>query len=125
MSETLEQHIWTIKEHLDLLKEQYLSSEKPTDKKDYTLFNKVKEETGPLFELIEEWYQEAERFLKQIPQPTVFPLQLQNTKDNFELVLLHSYYIDVKKKRYMELYHSIHFVLNQLLDDINRTTSSK
>ncbi|WP_202406221.1 DUF1798 family protein [Pontibacillus yanchengensis] len=117
MSSKLENQIWTIKQELNQLKDRFLASDKPADKKDRALFEQVKEETSPLFTLIQEWYDEAEQYVKMNPGSKVFPIQLENTKDNFELLVLHSYYIDVPKKRFMELYNSVHYVLDQLLDN--------
>ncbi|KGX87930.1 DUF1798 family protein [Pontibacillus litoralis] len=118
MDHTLQKLIYDVKQRLDKLKAQYLLLDKPSDKKDRALFEKVKRETDPLFTLIQQWYDESIQYSKMNAHTNVFPIQLQNTKDNFELVLMHSYYIDVPKKRYMELYHSIHYVLNQQLDDL-------
>ncbi len=117
---SLEQTIMEAKKSLDDLKNLYLQSEKPADRKDRELFEKVKKETKPLFELNEKWADLAEQYTYQVENCTVYPLQINNTKENFELVILHSYYIDVPKKRYMELHNSIHYVWDQLLDSINQ-----
>lgn len=115
---SLEQTIWEAKKSLDQLKDLYLQSDKPPDRKDRELFQKVKTESKPLFELNEKWAELAEQYTHEVENSIVYPIQINNTKENFELVVLHSYYIDVPKKRYMELYNSIHYVLDQLLDAI-------
>ncbi|QHE54291.1 DUF1798 family protein [Pontibacillus sp. HMF3514] len=115
---SLEETIMEVKKNLDQLKDLFLQSEKPPDRKDRELFEKVKKESKPLFELNEKWADLAEQYTYKVENSVVYPLQIKNTKENFELVILHSYYIDVPKKRYMELYNSIHYVLDQLLDSI-------
>ncbi len=115
---SLEETIMEVKKNLDQLKDLFLQSEKPPDRKDRELFEKVKKESKPLFELNEKWADLAEEYTYKVENSVVYPLQIKNTKENFELVVLHSYYIDVPKKRYMELYNSIHYVLDQLLDSI-------
>lgn len=117
--------IWKVKEELDQLKDLYIQSEKPADRKDRELFEKVKVESKPLFELNEKWANLAEQYTYSVENSIVYPLQINNTKENFELVILHSYYIDVPKKRYMELYNSIHYVLDQLLDSIEMNRTDK
>nr|WP_302328495.1 DUF1798 family protein [Salirhabdus salicampi] len=97
--------------------ERYERNE-PVDKKDMDVFKKIKEETSPNFSLIEEWEKETNAHVHKL---SVFPNQIQNTRDNMELLLLHSYYIDVKRKRFMELYHSVDFVLKQIRQDISGT----
>ncbi|WP_093133226.1 DUF1798 family protein [Salinibacillus kushneri] len=84
------------------------------DRKDLDEFERVKEETAPIFELITEWEQEVTENMANL---NVMPNQVENTKDNMELLLLHSYYIDVRRKRFMELYHSIDYIMNRILND--------
>ncbi|MDC3415338.1 DUF1798 family protein [Aquibacillus salsiterrae] len=95
------------------LKDKYLTSEKPLDKRDQAFFNYVKEETTPLYKMIQQWETLAETFVKR-REVGVHPQQVVSTKENLELLLLHSYYIDVKRKRYMELYQSIQYVFDLL-----------
>ncbi|WP_194841410.1 DUF1798 family protein [Salinibacillus xinjiangensis] len=78
------------------------------DKKDREGFERVKRETKHVFKLIDQWEDEV---MENIHRLDIFPNQVQNTKENMELLLLHSYYIDVRRKRFMELYHSIDYVL--------------
>ncbi|MRH42443.1 DUF1798 family protein [Aquibacillus halophilus] len=102
---------------LEKLKEHYLNNEKPENKKDREFFIFVKEQTTPVYQLIQDWEVEATAFVKQ-RKVRVHPQQVVSTSENLELLLMHSYYIDVKKKRYMELYKSIHYVFDLLLNDL-------
>lgn len=125
MNSQLYEDILQIKEHLERLKMQFVQSEKPREKKDRALFERVKVETAPLFTLNERWASQAEQYLKDHPGQSVHPLQLKNTKENIELVILHSYYIDVPKKRFMELYNSIHYVLDQLVEGLQKKSTDQ
>jgi hypothetical protein len=84
----------------------------PVDKKDREAFENIREITQPIFKVIDTW---EELTLATIHELPVMPNQVQNTKDNMELLLLHSFYHDVKRKRFMELYHSIDYVLKQMM----------
>ncbi|GAA4071624.1 DUF1798 family protein [Amphibacillus indicireducens] len=95
------------------LKDKFLTNEPPTDVRDPVFFNQVKTETEPLFKLIEEWEKQALNAVKQ-RKVLVHPQQVQSTRENFELILLHSYYIDVKPQRYMELLQAIDYVCDSL-----------
>ncbi len=80
-------------------------------KRDREFFEIVKVETKPLFELIDHW---EELVKNHVASLKIMPNQIQNTKENLELFVFHSYYRDVRRKRFMEVYHSIDFVLKQL-----------
>lgn len=95
------------------LKDRFLTNEPPEDMKDVVFFEKVKSETDPLFKLAEKWEEEALDAVKKRKIP-VHPQQVESTRENFELVLLHSYYIDVKQQRYMELQQAIDYVCEQI-----------
>lgn len=103
-----------LKETLNILKNNYLTNEKPENKKDKDFFNYVKEQTKEDFILVQEWEEEALRFVKN-RQVSVHPQQVASTRENFDLLLMHSYYIDVRRKRYMELNQSVHYVFDALL----------
>lgn len=100
-------------------KKRYESNEKPENKRDPDFFNFVKEETAKPFELIEEWGSKALLFVKN-KEVSVHPQQIESTQDNLRLVLLHSYYIDARQRRYMNLHNSIKYVAEQLLKDIDK-----
>ncbi|SER12259.1 protein of unknown function [Gracilibacillus ureilyticus] len=104
---------------LEQLKHHYLTNERPENKRDPEFFQFVKETTSPVFDQIDQWYENALLFIKD-REVHVHPQQLQSTEDNLKILLLHSYYIDVRKKRYMELYQSIKYVFDLLKKDINK-----
>lgn len=96
-----------------LLKDKFLTNEPPENVRDSDFFQKVKSETEPLFVLAKEWEKQALDAVKQ-RKIHVHPQQVEATRENFELILLHSYYIDVKRQRYMELIQAIDYVCDQV-----------
>ncbi|WP_053219446.1 DUF1798 family protein [Virgibacillus senegalensis] len=108
-----------LKQELIPLKQRFETNEKPEDRRDKQFFLFVKEETTPFFEMVKEWEEKALQFVKN-KEVTVHPQQVASTSDNLQIILMNSYYIDTPKTRYMEMYQSIVFVLDQLLADIKR-----
>ncbi|MCA0983061.1 YppE family protein [Halobacillus yeomjeoni] len=114
----MKQHTKELKQLIDRLHLQFIESEGPVDKKDHAFFNKVKQETGPMFEINEAWRDEAEVFVKE-RKASVHPNQVKSTHENIEMIILHSYYLDVDRKRFKELYQSVHYVLDMMLNDLS------
>ena len=83
----------------------------------------MKEETAPIFQLLEEWEKSALKLVKE-RKVNVHPQQVTSTRENMELMLMHSYYIDAKEKRFMELHNSILYIFDQLLREIERNPSA-
>lgn len=100
------------------LKEKYETNEPPKTN-DKVFFLKMKEETESIYSKIEEWEESSLAFVKR-REVNVHPHQVVSTRENFELLLLHSFYIDARRKRYMELNHSCDYIFDRLLDEINK-----
>ncbi|HEX6593492.1 MAG TPA: DUF1798 family protein [Bacillota bacterium] len=100
-------------QHLVYLKEIYETYEPPKNKRDSQFFSNVKKQTEPVFHLLVEWEAKALQTI-QTNEVHVHPQQIVSTKENMELILMHSFYKDVKRKRYMELIQSVQFILDQL-----------
>ncbi|WP_082234026.1 DUF1798 family protein [Halobacillus massiliensis] len=107
-----------LKQLIDERHEKYMTTEGPVDKKDHDFFNRVKLETQSMFELTEKWRKAAEVYVKD-RNVRVHPNQVSSTHENVEMLILHSYYLDVEKKRFKELHQSSHYVLDMILDDTN------
>lgn len=118
MSQQLVKQTNELIDKLDNLKDFYVKHDPPENRSDKNFFLMVKEKTKPIYQTLEAWEEEALRLVKQ-RTVNVHPQQITSTRENMELLLLHSYYIDVRRKRYMELNHSIHYVFNQLLNDLS------
>lgn len=117
MTQQLMNQTHKLMEELDHLKDYYLTHEAPENTRDKQFFLMVKEKTNPVYKILEEWEEKALHSVKE-REVDVHPQQITSTRENMELLLLHSYYIDVKQKRYMEMNHSIQYVFNQLLRDL-------
>ncbi len=111
-------YIEELEKELVRLKEYYLTHERPENKRDPDFFAFVKENTEPVFETVDQWYGEALNFVKD-RDVHVHPQQIESTEENIKLLLLHSYYVDVKRKRYMELHQSVIYVFDLLKNDID------
>lgn len=106
-----------LKQHLINLRQKFETNDPPEDRRDKPFFLKTKEETLPIYQLLELWEEAALNIVKE-RKVNVHPHQISSTKENMELLLMHSYYIDVKRKRYMELYNSILYIFDQLLREL-------
>lgn len=106
-----------LKKHLDQLKDIYEANEPPESVNDKHFFLQMKESTAPIYDLLEKWEEQALEFVKT-RKVNVHPHQILSTKENIELLILHSYYVDIRRKRYMELNHSSHYIFDQLLRDL-------
>lgn len=99
---------------LDNLKAKFDEGKKTP--KDDTYFFYVKKETDPIFDLLDEWEKTAIELIKQ-NKLLLHEQQIVATKDNMKALLLHSYYFDVRKRRYMEIYKSIHYIFKQMVKE--------
>ncbi|RWZ60303.1 DUF1798 family protein [Halobacillus fulvus] len=99
--------------------EHFISHEGPVNKSDRDFFQKVKSETSDMFELNNKWRDEAEIFVKD-RETSVHPNQVKSTHENIEMIILHSYYLDIHRKRFKELYQSAHYVMDMVLSDIEK-----
>jgi hypothetical protein len=113
----LKQQTEQLKTHLYDLKDVFETNEPPADKSDRPYFLKVKEDTLPVYDLLEQWESAALRAVRE-RDVNLHPHQASSTRENMELLLMHSYYVDVRRKRYMELNHSVLYIFDQLLRDL-------
>lgn|SRR5690625_2764121 len=106
-----------IKQHLDQLLHRFETSDPPESFSDKPFFLKMKEQTAPIYDLLEQWEKLALKLIKE-RTITVHPHQITATKENIQLILLHSYYIDTRRRRYMELHQSSHYICDQIIRDL-------
>src|SRR5699024_1512269 len=107
-----------LKQHLNKLKERYNHIEPPKNRRDKDFFELVKRETTPVYSLLEEWEEMALEKVKE-REINVHPQQVTRTRENMELVLMHSYYIDARRKRYMELSQSVLYIFDQIISELS------
>lgn len=72
-----------------------------------------------MYQLLQEWHQAAADFVQQ-REISVHPQQVQSTEENVHLIILHSYYIDIRSERYMDYLQSIGYVIQLLDEDLDR-----
>jgi hypothetical protein len=116
---TLRAYNKKLSEQMAVLKERFLTHEPPSDKKDKEFFERVKRETKPMYDLLLQWNEAAAAFVQQ-REVNVHPQQIQSTEENIHLIILHSYYIDIRSERYMDYHHSIGYVIQLLNEDLER-----
>ncbi|MDU0157199.1 DUF1798 family protein, partial [Bacillus cabrialesii] len=75
-----------LKEHVVRLKDKYEQNDPPENRKDKALFLKVKEETTPIYEMLQQWETGTLRMVKE-RKLTIHPQQVASTKENMELLL--------------------------------------
>lgn len=104
-------------QQLDKLKVHYESNNPPEDIRDKAFFLYVKETTEPIYRDLKIWEEDVLDLVKN-REVNLHPQQVTSTKENMELLLLHSFYVDIWPKRYMALYKSVYFIFDRLLEDI-------
>ncbi len=99
---------------LELLESIYRNEEEV--KRDRTFFLHVKRETTDYFNWLENWKTAALdlAFERKI---TVHPGQIDATVDNMKALIMHSYYKDVRKRRYMDIKNSCSLVFLQSIEE--------
>src|SRR5699024_1544703 len=103
--------------HLNELKEKYEKNSPPENRRDKQSFSMVKEETTPIYHMLDRWETMGLEAVKK-REINVHPHQISSTKENMELLLMHSYYIDARKKRYMELNKSVKYIFDQMVREL-------
>lgn len=106
-----------LKEEINRLQEIYEKNNPPESFNDKVFFEKMKKETTEIYQFIGKWKKTALSFIAQ-EGIAMYSHQIKATREVFELLILHSYYIDVTRKRYMELNHSCLYICDQLINVI-------
>lgn len=107
-----------LKKYTDSLKSKFDQGNPPEDLNDRSFFNQMKKETNPIYVLLSKWEENTLSLIKK-RKLNLHPQQIFSTRENMELLLLHSYYIDARRKRYMELYNSIQYVFGQIINELS------
>ncbi len=77
-------------------------------------FQFVKERTEEVFHILEDW----ERAITEHPDSLLHPSMLTSTVDNLRALIMHSYYRDVRRRRFMEIKRSCLYTLRFVLEKI-------
>ncbi|WP_085992060.1 DUF1798 family protein [Oceanobacillus senegalensis] len=111
----------SLQRDLEQLKKRFDEEEPPENMRDKSFFLTVKEQTTPIFEQLEDWESKALAIVKK-RKVTIHPQQVTSTKENMDLLIMHSYYKDLRRRRYMEYYKSIKYIFEQLLAEMSSTS---
>lgn len=95
-------------------KERFAHGERPTKDRDF--FMLVKAETDLTFNILDEWVA-LTMASSETNELALYPQQIEATKENMQSLLLHSYYKDTRKRRFMEIYKSCYYIFAQLLKE--------
>jgi len=102
------------------LKERFEANNPPEHMSDHTFFQQMKKETEPLFHLLNDWEKEVIAYIKNNHDINVYFPQIVATKENVEVLILHSYYVDIRRRLYMERYKSSLLIFEKILEEIER-----
>ncbi|MGM0873950.1 MAG: DUF1798 family protein [Bacillota bacterium] len=95
-----------------------LINQKP-EKTEALFFNEVK----PTFELVmnhvKAWKPLAEEWIKEQKPKYIHLSQIESTIDNIEQVIMQSFYKDVNNQRFHNLHHSVEYIINSILTEID------
>lgn len=86
---------------------------------DSEMFQRVKEETVPIYEMLGSWEATTLAFIKERKLKTVHPQQITATLENYEMLLMHSYFRDIRRRKYMETKNSCHYIFLQIIKEIS------
>lgn len=95
------------------LEETYRNDVKVERSKEF--FNDVKEQTMEYFSLLDAWEESAYKLVRE-GRIDIFPQQIDATKENMQALMMHSYYKDVRKRKYMEIKQACHYIFMQSLE---------
>ncbi|MCM3652076.1 DUF1798 family protein [Metabacillus litoralis] len=111
----------TSKELLQLLtncKERFeLVNTKP-EKTEALFYDEVKPTFEKIMNQANAWKPLAEAWVKEQKPKYVHLSQIESTLDNIEQVVLQSFYKDVNKQRFHNLHHSVEYIVNSILAEI-------
>src|SRR5690625_1193451 len=106
-----------LKSELNALQLMFKKTKEEEIKRDRSYFEFVKQDSKQLFQLIDMWYDKALHIVNNY-DISVYDVQIKTTKENFEMIVLHSYYGDVRRRRYVEMNRSCIYVFDQLMKEL-------
>lgn len=106
---------------LEDCKQRFESIKQKPEKTEELFYQDVK----PTFELIlnkvEIWKPLAEDWVKVNKPKYIHSAQIESTIDNIEQIVLQSFYKDINKQRFHNLYNSVEYVMSSILNEIEYT----
>lgn len=105
-------------------KERFKSFQEKPEKSEAYFYNQVK----PNFEMMKDksnvWEQLALEWIKKEKPKYIHPSQIESAVENVEQVILQSFYKDINKQRFNNLHHSVEYLLNNIMNEIEEKGAS-
>ena len=106
-------------------KRRFESFQKKPEKTDAYFYEQVK----PTFELLkvkaDGWEQLASEWIKKNKPKYIHQSQIDSARENLEQVVLQSFYKDINNQRFHNLHHSVEYLLNTILAEIDNKDASQ
>jgi hypothetical protein len=99
-------------------KDQYEARKSSGQEGDF--FQEVKPFADKVKNASEEWYKLAKKWVLEERPAFITDNQLQNTLEHLENISIQSFYPKASKKRYKSAVQSTEFVLESILDNVNK-----
>lgn len=103
-------------EEVNQCQDRFLSGEKPEKNREF--FNAIRKEADETFNLLDGWVKQATVLVEQKEIKVLHLQQIEATKENVESLVLHSYYKDTRKRRFIEIYKSCYYIFAQVLKEL-------
>jgi len=105
-------------------KQRFESFQEKPEKTEAYFYDQVK----PNFEMMKDksnvWEQLALEWIKEKKPKYIHPSQIESAMENVEQVVLQSFYKDINKQRFNNLHHSVEYLLNNIMDEIEEKGAS-
>jgi len=103
-------------EEVNQCQDRFLSGDKPEKNREF--FNAIRKEADETFNLLDGWVKQATVLVEQKEIKVLHLQQIEATKENVESLVLHSYYKDTRKRRFIEIYKSCYYIFAQVLKEL-------
>lgn len=105
-------------------KQRFESFQEKPEKTESYFYDQVK----PNFEMMKDklnvWEQLALEWIQKKKPKYIHPSQIESAMENVEQVVLQSFYKDINKQRFTNLHHSVEYLLNNIMDEIEEKGAS-
>ncbi|MCL7745961.1 YppE family protein [Halalkalibacter alkaliphilus] len=124
MSEVNRSQLTTLTEELRRLNKEaekmYVETVRADENYEPDFYGVVKPFAENVDRVRSEWLPLAKNFVQNEKPMHLHPSQLQQTEENLEIVAIKTFYKETGRKRQMETYKSVEYVLKQLIDALQQ-----
>ncbi len=101
---------------LDKGYQRFMENERP--ERNRTLFEMVKQQVDPVLDTLDAWELEALHMI-QTKEISLHPKQVDATCENMKAFLMHSFYKDTRKRKFIEIYKSCTYIFSHILKELS------